>query len=286
MLFEPKHDFLIGVDSDGCVFDSMEVKQIQHFHPLIVKHWDLRKHEFEVRTIAKYVNLRSPWRGSNRFLALLKTFELLQVWKERFDLTLNVPAHQDLHDWVESGETLNEDSLETNAKTSSELAGVLAWSREVNADIASRMMPVPPFDGAADALTLFHARADTVVISLTPVEALEHEWNTNGLRWDMDAILGQEWGTKPDQIRLAMSQKTYDPEKVLILGDAPGDLKAARETGVCFYPIIPGKEVECWRRLLNEDMDRFFRGEYKNKVELDYIVEFEALLNQPPPWEV
>jgi len=285
MLFEPKHDFLIGVDSDGCVFDSMEVKQIQHFHPLIIKHWGLRIHEAEVRAVAQYVNLRSPWRGSNRFVALLKTFELLHEWNDRQGLNIQVPPVQDLQDWIESGETLNEDSLETRAKSRPELAAVLAWSRAVNADIASRMMPIPPFDGAADALTLFHARADTVVISLTPVDALEHEWSTNGLRWDMDAILGQEWGTKPDQIRLALSQKKYDPDKVLILGDAPGDLKAARETGVCFYPILPGREAECWRQLLAEDMDRFFRGEYRGKYETDLIATFEAVLNHPPPWQ-
>ncbi len=285
MLFEPKHDFLIGVDSDGCVFDSMEVKQVDHFHPLIIKIWDLHVCEAEVRAVAEYVNLRSPWRGSNRFIALLKTFEFLQEWENQQGLNLHVPPYQDLQDWIESGDTLNNDSLEVRAKTSSELAKVLEWSRAVNTDIATRMMPIPPFDGAADALTLFHARADTVVISLTPVEALEHEWSTQGLRWDMDAILGQEWGTKPDQIRLALSQKTYTPEKVLILGDAPGDLKAARETGVCFYPIIPGQEAECWRRLLAEDMDRFFRGEYRGKTETAYIAEFEAVLNHPPPWE-
>lgn len=286
MLFDPKHDFLIGIDSDGCVFDSMDVKQIQHFHPLIIKHWNLRIHEAEVRAVAQYVNLRSPWRGSNRFIALLKTFEFLQEWSRRRNLNIPVPPFQDLQNWIESGETLNNDGLETRAKASPELAAVLKWSRAVNADIASRMMPIPPFDGAVDALTLFHARADTVVISLTPVDALEHEWSTHGLRWDVDAILGQEWGTKPEQIRLALSQKNYDPDKVLILGDAPGDLKAARETGVCFYPIIPGRETDCWHRLLAEDMDHFFRGQYRGKIETASIAEFEAVLNHPPPWEI
>lgn len=285
MLFESKHEFLVGVDSDGCVFDSMEVKQVQHFHPLIIKHWNLRKHEAELRAVACHVNLRSPWRGSNRFIALCKTFDLLQEWKDRQGLDIDVPPFRDLQDWIDSGDTLNNDSLAVKAKTSPELAAVLAWSHDVNRDIAGRMMPVPPFDGAADALTLFHARADTVVISLTPVEALEHEWSTHGLRWDMDAILGQEWGTKPDQIRLAMSQKEYDPDKVLILGDAPGDLKAARETGVHFYPIIPGRETECWHRLLAGDMDRFFRGAYAGDTEDTLIAEFEAALNAPPPWE-
>ena len=37
----PDHDNLVGVDSDGCVFDTMEIKQKQCFHPAIVAHWGL-----------------------------------------------------------------------------------------------------------------------------------------------------------------------------------------------------------------------------------------------------
>ena len=29
----PDHEFFIGIDSDGCVFDSMEVKQKEFFIP-------------------------------------------------------------------------------------------------------------------------------------------------------------------------------------------------------------------------------------------------------------
>jgi len=284
MLFQPRHSFLIGIDSDGCVFDSMEVKQILHFHPLIIKHWNLRKIESQVRAVAEYVNLRSPWRGSNRFFALLKTFEFLHQWDAAAHRDVDLPPVRDLAAWLESGDALSNESLAVAAKTSGELQKVLAWSLDVNHDIATRMIPIPPFDGAGDALTLMHARADTVVISLTPVEALQHEWNTHGLRCEVDAILGQEWGSKPEQIRLAMSQNDYKPEQALIIGDAPGDLKSARETGVCYYPIVPGREVECWKRLLSDDLDCFFRGDYK-AIELERIAEFEAALNGAPPWE-
>lgn len=285
MLFQPRHKFLIGIDSDGCVFDSMEVKQIQHFHPMIIKHWDLRRIETEVRAVAEYVNLRSPWRGSDRFRALLKTFEYLHQWDacKRPDVTL--PAYKDLAHWVENSEAVNNDSLAAAAANSPELQTVLEWSLDVNQDIATRMMPVPVFDGAGDTLTLMHAQADTVVISLTPLEALEHEWNTQQLRCEVDAILGQEWGSKQEQIRLAMSQGDYKPENVMMIGDAPGDLKSARESGVSYYPIIPGRESASWKRLLTEDLDLFLRGEYKVKREADLIAEFEASLNGTAPWE-
>jgi len=284
MLFQPRHEFLIGIDSDGCVFDSMEVKQIQHFHPLIIKHWNLRQIESQLRAVAEYVNLRSPWRGSNRFTALLKTFEFLHQWDATAHPDVGLPAHQDLAAWLESGDAINNESLAVAAKTSAELRKVLAWSLDVNHDIATRMIPIPPFDGAGDALTLMHALADTVVISLTPVAALEHEWNTHGLRCEVDAILGQEWGSKPEQIRLAMSQNDYKPEQVLIIGDAPGDLKSARETGVCYFPIVPGREGESWKQLLCTDLDLFLKGQYKS-VELLRIAEFEAALSGTPPWD-
>ncbi len=283
MLFTPRHPFLIGVDSDGCVFDSMEVKQVMHFHPLIISHWDLQRIEPQVREVAGHINLRSRWRGSNRFLALLKTFERLQELPSVRQSEVLLPDLSALREWVESGESLDNTNLAAVAKDSPSLQRVLAWSLAVNRDISTRMMPIPPFDGAADALTLFHARADVVVVSLTPLEALEHEWQTHGLRGDVDAIAGQEWGTKPEQLRLAMNQGDYDPARVLLIGDAPGDLRAAQETGVLFYPIVPGQETACWHRLLAEDMDAFFRGGYAGERQAARIAAFEAVLADDPP---
>ncbi len=75
--FEPTCDSVVGIDSDGCVFDSMVVKQCVHFHPMIIACWHLEAIEPQLRETAEFVNLYSKWRGSNRFAALLKVFELL-----------------------------------------------------------------------------------------------------------------------------------------------------------------------------------------------------------------
>ena len=72
--FEPQYATLIGIDSDGCVFDTMGVKQKKHFHPLIIEKWNLKSIEGQLRQAAEFVNLYSAWRGQNRFPALLKTF--------------------------------------------------------------------------------------------------------------------------------------------------------------------------------------------------------------------
>ena len=47
---------------------------------------------------------------------------------------------------------------------------------------------------------------------------------------------GQELGTKTEHLKLAAKNK-YPPERILMIGDAPGDLNAARANGALFYPI-------------------------------------------------
>jgi len=73
----PTADTFVGVDSDGCVFDTMEAKQKKCFHPLIIEHWHLEPIAQAVRETAEFVALYSRWRGTNRFPALKLVFELL-----------------------------------------------------------------------------------------------------------------------------------------------------------------------------------------------------------------
>jgi len=42
-----EHPFFIGFDSDGCIFDSMEIKHKECFCPAYIKHFDLQ-------VVAKY----------------------------------------------------------------------------------------------------------------------------------------------------------------------------------------------------------------------------------------
>jgi hypothetical protein len=39
---EPKYDFFVGIDSDGCAFDTMEIKHKECFTPNIINHWGLQ----------------------------------------------------------------------------------------------------------------------------------------------------------------------------------------------------------------------------------------------------
>ena len=40
--FQPSREYFVGLDSDGCVFDSMEIKHKECFTPMFIKHWRLQ----------------------------------------------------------------------------------------------------------------------------------------------------------------------------------------------------------------------------------------------------
>jgi hypothetical protein len=70
-----------------------------------------------------------------------------------------------------------------------------------------------------------------------------------------------------------------------MIGDAPGDLKAARANDFFFYPINPGQEEQSWQRFYEEAMGRFLDGSYGGDYEAALIAEFEAILPETPPWK-
>jgi len=75
---KPKFEFFVGIDSDGCVFDTMEIKHKECFTPNIIKHWGLQPVSKYAREAAEFVNLYSQWRGINRWPALMMVFDLLR----------------------------------------------------------------------------------------------------------------------------------------------------------------------------------------------------------------
>ena len=75
--FKPEKDFFIGIDSDGCVFDTTEVKHKEFFCPATVKCFGLFAIAKYVRESWDFVNLYSVTRGINRFPALIRVIDLL-----------------------------------------------------------------------------------------------------------------------------------------------------------------------------------------------------------------
>jgi len=72
-----RHDYFIGIDSDGCVFDSMEIKHKECFCPAFIKHFGLQAASKYAREVWDFVNLYSRDRGCNRFFAVQKALQLI-----------------------------------------------------------------------------------------------------------------------------------------------------------------------------------------------------------------
>jgi phosphoglycolate phosphatase-like HAD superfamily hydrolase len=121
-------------------------------------------------------------------------------------------------------------------------------------------------------------------VSQTPIEALEREWAEHDIAKYTALIAGQELGTKQEHLRLATAGK-YSTNHVLMVGDAQGDLDAAKANGALFYPINPGHEEASWQRFFDHALDRFLNGTYAGDFETQAIREFQAYLPATPPWE-
>lgn len=284
--FKPRQATLVAVDSDGCVFDTMGPKQIRCFHPEIIRFWGLEAIERELRETAEFVNLRSVWRGSNRFPALLRTFELLERRPDVRRAGVRLPDLKPLRDFVATGGPWTMDVLRAAAERTGdpELKRLWAWSAAVNERVAREIPTTPPFPGVREALAEMAASSDVVVVTQTPEEAVIREWRAEGLLPFVRAVLGPSQGTK-GQMLIRVAQGRYRPGRVLMIGDAPGDQRAAREAGAAFFPVLPGRETESWERLRKEAFPRFRAGEWTAAYEAALTAEFQALLPETPPWE-
>ena len=127
-------------------------------------------------------------------------------------------------------------------------------------------------------------KADVIVVSQTPGETLVREWAELGLDTLVRIIAGQELGTKAEHLTFAAKNK-YPENKILMIGDAPGDLTAAKTVGVLFYPILPGKEDESWKRFYDEALDKFFNLNYQGAYQEFLLSEFQKSLPEKAPWQ-
>ena len=91
-------------------------------------------------------------------------------------------------------------------------------------------------------------------------------------------------GNKALHLELAAKGK-YASDHILMIGDAPGDMRAAKANDALFYPINPGREEVSWQRFYEEAVHRFLAGEYAGDYEAGLIAEFEATLPDVPPWK-
>jgi len=283
--FSKKHDFLVGIDSDGCAFDTMELKHKECFIPNIINSYELQGVSKYAREAAEFVNLYSKSRGINRFPALVETLEWLQKRPEVAARGVAIRIPTGLVEWlkVETKQANPALAAAVEKTGDADLKQALVWSKAVNETIAHVVRGVPPFPYVQKCLEKLRGKADVLVVSATPNEALHREWEEHGLDSFVAAICGQEIGTKKETLGVAAQ---YAPQHTLMVGDAPGDYKAAVANHALFFPINPGAEETSWRRLFEGGIDRFFAGTFAGPYQEQLLAEFDKCLPEKPPWLV
>ena len=276
-------DFFIAIDSDGCVFDTMEIKHKECFCPATIKHFALQSVSKYAREVWEFVNLYSPKRGTNRFPALVAVLDLLRMRRKVIDRGAAVPTLPTLKHWIANEQKLGNPALEKASHKSDELRKVHDWSIEVNRRVANMVYGIPPFPMVRESLTRARQVADLIVSSGTPLGALHREWDEHALTPLVKRIAGQEDGTKTQHLTAAAANK-YAPDRMLMIGDAPGDLKAAQNVQAFFYPIIPGQEDISWHKFHEEALDRFLSGRYAGAYQVSLIQDLNRALPSRPPW--
>ena len=279
----PKHKFLVGIDSDGCAFDTMELKHKECFIPNTINYYDLQPVSKYAREAAEFVNLYSKSRGINRFPALVETLEWLRRRPEvkARGVTIEIPPA--LVQWISQETKLGNPALETKISETqdADLQHALDWSHAVNQAVAGMVRGVPPFPLLRESLEKLSGRADLLVCSATPNEALTAEWREHRVQRFVAAICGQESGSKTETLTNAAK---YEKHHVLMIGDAPGDFKAAEANDCLFFPINPGREEQSWRQFYEEGIDRFLAGQFAGAYQQRLLDEFDQCLPENPPW--
>lgn len=258
---ELKNRFLVCIDSDGCAIDSMTIKHELAFGPAFVE-------VFEIPEINKQaildewnqINLYRMTRGINRFqgfAAILKSYNDLADQDELEQFLL----------WTETTSALSAQALKTAyEKSGSELMHkALIWSDKVN-QIIEELPLAKPFDMVMETMQLIKKHADIAVVSSANPAAITEEWKISGLYDLVDYFYSQVDGTKSQCIRKLL-ELGYEQKKTMMIGDAMGDLLAASEQGVNFYPILAAHEVESWQSFNQVYFSKFYEEGYDEGIQ-------------------
>jgi len=294
--FRRSKDFLVAIDTDGCVTDNMNGKQMLIFHPQYMEFYSLWDIESYFREVAEYYNLFSVHRGCNRFIAVSLTLKALHTRedakKAARERAVTIPDQQLVDDYInwcaEKKLGLGNPSLEQFLATRPldfQIYKLLGWSEAVNRTFPFVNVKIPPFQGVHKALQMMAEHADLLVVSQTPYEDLVNYWEAQNLAQYISIIAGQEMGSKAHHIELVKKSAGYKDTCVLMLGDGDGDLKAVKKNNGLFYPIPPGKENEAWK-MLPERFESFLNGTYARGLEPQLLDEFARTLLTAPPWEM
>lgn len=267
--YKKEKEFLICIDSDGCAIDSMDIKHIRCFGPCMITEWGLEKYEKDLLERWNEINLYTMTRGINRFKGLAA------ILKEANEKFVPIEDLQTLLIWAEEADELSNSAIAKAAeeKQSVCLKKALAWSEAVNRAIkALPEKEVQPFEGVRENLAKIHETCDVAIVSSANYEAVREEWTRFGLMEHVDIVLAQNAGSKKSCIEKLLTFG-YDKERVMMTGDAPGDMDAAKGNGVFYYPILVRHEAESWAQI-GEGVEHLKNGTFAGDYQKQLIEKF------------
>lgn len=270
MLFEKNKEFLVCVDSDGTVMDTMTIKHKNCFGPAFVEIFSVDE-EIREKVLAEWnrINLYSIQRGINRFQGL---DEILQYCRE---YGYNFPGVEGYHLWVQQTDEFSLRSLKKaywKDPNNQAMKLAIVWSDEVNARIEK--LPIgKPFDGVVDILKETSKQVDLVGVSSANESAVFAEWDQAGLGEYFRFVGCQSAGKKEAIIMRALSSG-YQKENALMLGDSKGDIDAAEKNHIHFFPIIPKHEVESWKEFKAKGLPRLLSDRFDEEYQKSLYEKF------------
>ncbi|MGK0577139.1 HAD hydrolase-like protein [Macrococcus capreoli] len=271
--YQPKHPYLVCVDSDGCAIDTMNIKHIEVFGPMIVKEWGLEQYESDILSRWNAFNLYEITRGINRFKGLEK------MLTELTKAGITIEGYEAIKQWTDTTNEFSNESLIREIDKYPQAIGLqkaLNWSNEVNTRIKA-LPDATIFGNVKETLAYISKFADIAIVSSANLAAVQHEWEINGLTRYLTGMFAQDAGTKVHCLNTL--NKHYETKHIIMLGDALGDYEAAHQNDIFFYPILANHEGESWYAFQTTYFERFMNNHLNNEDQTNLLDQFKSNLN-------
>lgn len=268
---------LIALDSDGCVYDTMEAKCCLYTIPELFSHWNLEPVRKEVERFYRNYSLTGTSRGANRFITLHALFRHLESLAPLSKF--GVADMSRFYDMAEHGKILSLPVFQQIFKETKDagLGQIINWALAVNVRVKENAGNIKTFPPVRESMEKIKEQAHLAVVSTASMLTLEREWQNFDFIQYPDVILGHEYGDKWDMLNQLM-QQGFLPEDVLMVGDSYWDYRGSRICGVKFYPIIAGHEAQSWDMLYHTVLDLFLADAYTRETEAGYLKRFQMNL--------
>lgn len=271
--FKKEKEFLVCIDSDGTIMDTMTVKHVNCFGPEFINVFKIKSHVEDILKEWNRANLYSLTRGINRFQGLKEILVYVKQYGYEFE------GSDTFFHWVDTTKEFSVNSIKEAMKTTDdtncfELA--LEWSKAVNESI-NNLPPSSAFNGVSEVLNAIADKVDLVGVSSANEAAVIEEWTRLNLISLFKEVACQNKGNKAHIISEAL-ELGYKKENTIMLGDALGDLNAALKNNVWFFPIVPGKEEASWVKFYDEALPKLLNNQFNQEYQDKLINEFNEEL--------